>query len=231
MAQTVSRRCSRAQRPRLRSLGGRTATAAPASPASEAAYAEGQTLFNAKNYAEAAPTSSKRAVAADPGTPPPGTRWPRRAPAYDHCTSAIAGVPALCELEPDKSEPYYGLGLCLRETGDRARGARGAQTLRGASKSATDRAALGRERAKQVLAPSCPRRAPAPAATTPPAHRRRRRAPAQGRLRRRRRTAPSRRRRRCATRDTSTRRSPSSSRPSPPIRAHAARARRWASFC
>jgi tetratricopeptide (TPR) repeat protein len=35
------------------------------------------------------------------------------------CTGAIAAYRRYAALEPDKSEPYYGLGLCLRETGDR----------------------------------------------------------------------------------------------------------------
>src|SRR6185437_4141643 len=37
----------------------------------------------------------------------------------NQCTSAIAAYRRYSTLEPDKSEPYYGLGLCLRETGDR----------------------------------------------------------------------------------------------------------------
>jgi tetratricopeptide (TPR) repeat protein len=92
--------------------------AAAASPASEAAYAEGQTLLNAKKLAEAA-DKFEAAVAADPGY---ASAWYSLAVArrrMSQCTGAIAAYRRYAALEPDKSEPYYGLGLCLRETGDR----------------------------------------------------------------------------------------------------------------
>jgi len=94
-----------------------SATAA-ASPASEAAYAEGQTLLNAKKLPEAA-DKFEAAVAADPGY---ASAWYSLAVArrrMNQCTGAIAAYRRYAALEPDKSEPYYGLGLCLRETGDR----------------------------------------------------------------------------------------------------------------
>jgi tetratricopeptide (TPR) repeat protein len=92
--------------------------AAAASPASEAAYAEGQTLLSAKKLAEAA-DKFEAAVAADPGY---ASAWYSLAVArrrMSQCTGAIAAYRRYAALEPDKSEPYYGLGLCLRETGDR----------------------------------------------------------------------------------------------------------------
>ena len=92
--------------------------AGAASPASEAAYAEGQTLLNAKKLAEAA-DKFEAAVAADPGY---ASAWYSLAVArrrMSQCTGAIAAYRRYAALEPDKSEPYYGLGLCLRETGDR----------------------------------------------------------------------------------------------------------------
>jgi tetratricopeptide (TPR) repeat protein len=92
--------------------------AAAASPASDAAYAEGQTLLNAKKLAEAA-DKFEAAVAADPGY---ASAWYSLAVArrrMSQCTGAIAAYRRYAALEPDKSEPYYGLGLCLRETGDR----------------------------------------------------------------------------------------------------------------
>ena len=95
-----------------------TSAAAAASPASEAAYAEGQTLLNAKKLAEAA-DKFEAAVAADPGY---ASAWYSLAVArrrMSQCTGAIAAYRRYAALEPDKSEPYYGLGLCLRETGDR----------------------------------------------------------------------------------------------------------------
>jgi tetratricopeptide (TPR) repeat protein len=93
-------------------------TTAAASPASEAAYAEGQTLLNAKKLAEAA-DKFEAAVAADPGY---ASAWYSLAVArrrMNQCAGAIAAYRRYAALEPDKSEPYYGLGLCLRETGDR----------------------------------------------------------------------------------------------------------------
>ena len=93
-------------------------SAAAASPASEAAYAEGQTLLNAKKLAEAA-DKFEAAVAADPGY---ASAWYSLAVArrrMSQCAGAIAAYRRYASLEPDKSEPYYGLGLCLRETGDR----------------------------------------------------------------------------------------------------------------
>jgi tetratricopeptide (TPR) repeat protein len=91
---------------------------AMATPASEAAYAEGQTLLAGKKLPEAA-EKFEAAVAADPSYAP---AWYALAVArrrMNQCTGAIAAYRRYATLEPDKSEPYYGLGLCLRETGDR----------------------------------------------------------------------------------------------------------------
>jgi tetratricopeptide (TPR) repeat protein len=99
-------------------LGVSTSVALAASPASEAAYTEGLALFDAKNYAAAA-DKFEAAVAADPGY---ALAWYKLASVrrrMNQCTGAIAAYRRYSTLEPDKSEPYYGLGLCLRETGDR----------------------------------------------------------------------------------------------------------------
>src|SRR5262249_53954934 len=98
-------------------LGVWTSVAA-ASPASEAAYSEGLALFDAKNYAAAA-DRFEAAVAADPGY---ALAWYKLASVrrrMNQCTGAIAAYRRDSTREPDKSEPYYGLGLCLRETDDR----------------------------------------------------------------------------------------------------------------
>jgi tetratricopeptide (TPR) repeat protein len=92
---------------------------AGASPASEAAFAEGQTLMSAKHLPEAA-DKFDAAVAADPKL---ASAWYALAVVrrrLGQCTSAIAAYRRYAELAPDEPEPYYGLGLCLRETGDRA---------------------------------------------------------------------------------------------------------------
>jgi tetratricopeptide (TPR) repeat protein len=90
-----------------------------ASPASEAAFAEGQTLMSAKHLAEAAEKFDV-AVAADPGF---AAAWYSLAVARRHlgqCPGAIAAYRRYAALAPDEPEPYFGLGLCLRDTGDRA---------------------------------------------------------------------------------------------------------------
>lgn len=89
-----------------------------ASPSSEAVYAEGQALFNAKSYAEAA-NKFEAAVAADPNYALGWYSLARVRRKMNQCTGAIAAYRRYITLAPDKSEPYYGLGLCLRETGDR----------------------------------------------------------------------------------------------------------------
>ena len=99
-------------------IGVAASAATAASPASQAAYDEAQALFNAKSYAQAA-DKFESAVAADPGFALAWYSLARVRRKMNQCTSAIAAYRRYIALEPDKSEPYYGLGLCLRETGDR----------------------------------------------------------------------------------------------------------------
>jgi len=90
-----------------------------ASPASEAAFAEGQTLMSAKHLPEAA-EKFEAAVAADPKF---ASAWYSLAVARRHlnqCPGAISAYRRYAALAPDEPEPYFGLGLCLRDTGDRA---------------------------------------------------------------------------------------------------------------
>jgi tetratricopeptide (TPR) repeat protein len=96
-----------------------SARAALASPASEAAFAEGQALMSAKQFAEAA-QKYEIAVGADPKF---ATAWYSLAVARRHlnqCPGAIAAYRRYAALAPDEAEPYFGLGLCLRDTGDKA---------------------------------------------------------------------------------------------------------------
>ena len=60
---------------------------------------------------------------------------------------AIAAYRRYAALVPDKPEPYYGLGLCLRETGERP-GAIEALKHYVAVEKQPDFAALGRKRAQ-----------------------------------------------------------------------------------
>jgi len=89
-----------------------------ATPASDAAYAEGQTLLAGKRLPEAA-LKFEAAVASDPGSAPAWYALAVVRRKLGQCTSAIAAYRRYALLQPDKSEPYYGLGLCLRETGDK----------------------------------------------------------------------------------------------------------------
>ncbi len=89
-----------------------------ASPASEAMFAEGQTLLSAKHFAEAS-EKFEAAVAADPKF---ASAWYSLGFARRHlgqCPAAIAAYRRYAALAPDEPEPYFGLGLCLRDTGDR----------------------------------------------------------------------------------------------------------------
>jgi tetratricopeptide (TPR) repeat protein len=91
---------------------------AAATPASEAIFAEGETLKNAKRYGEAA-EKYEAAVAADPKH---AAAWYGLAVARrrsGRCDRAIIAYRRYAELSPLEPDPYYGLGLCLMETGAR----------------------------------------------------------------------------------------------------------------
>ena len=95
------------------------AAPAGANPASDAVFAEGQTLVAAKRYAEAA-DKFEAAVAADPKH---AAAWYALAAARrrsSRCDRAVAAYRRYAELAPTEPEPYYGMGLCLRDTGERA---------------------------------------------------------------------------------------------------------------
>jgi tetratricopeptide (TPR) repeat protein len=95
------------------------AATAHANPASDAVFAEGQTLVAGKRYAEAA-EKFEAAVAADPKH---AAAWYALAAARrrsGRCDRAVVAYRRYAELAPTEPEPYYGLGLCLRDTGERA---------------------------------------------------------------------------------------------------------------
>jgi tetratricopeptide (TPR) repeat protein len=87
-------------------------------PAAQKAFAEGQALFAAKHPAEAA-EKFEVVVAAEPAFAPgwyalAGAR--RRA---GQCDRAIPAYRRYAALQPRETEPYYGLGLCLKAVDDR----------------------------------------------------------------------------------------------------------------
>jgi tetratricopeptide (TPR) repeat protein len=91
---------------------------AAATPASEAIFAEAETLKGAKRYAEAS-EKYEAAVAADPKH---AAAWYGLAVARrrsGRCDRAIVAYRRYAELSPLEPDPYYGLGLCLMETGAR----------------------------------------------------------------------------------------------------------------
>jgi predicted Zn-dependent protease len=91
---------------------------ARATPASDAAFAEGSTLMTAKRYAEAA-EKFQAVVDADPNN---DLGWYQLASAYrkaERCERAVPAYRRYMDLVPSMPDPYYGLGLCLVKTGDK----------------------------------------------------------------------------------------------------------------
>lgn len=100
------------------SVGAR-AGASPPAGSPDAVFAQGQALYETKKYAEAVPLF-ERVVAADPGN---ANAWYRLAASRrqsGHCDQAVVAYRRYLALIATQPDPYYGLGLCLRDTGDRA---------------------------------------------------------------------------------------------------------------
>src|SRR5580765_1886324 len=91
---------------------------AQATPESDAALEEGRTRNAAKNYGAAA-TKFEIVVAADGGN---DLAWYLLASASrqaGRCDRAIVAYKRYMDLVPAMPDPYYGLGLCLLNTGDK----------------------------------------------------------------------------------------------------------------
>jgi superkiller protein 3 len=85
----------------------------------QAAFADGQAQLAAKHPSEAA-ERFEAAVAADPTF---ALAWYSLASTrrrMNQCDRAIPAYLRYAELHPSDPEPYYGLGICLRDIGDRA---------------------------------------------------------------------------------------------------------------
>jgi predicted Zn-dependent protease len=98
---------------------GQQPPAASASAKAQAAFADGQALLAAKHQAEAA-EKFEAAVAADPNF---ALAWYSLASTrrrMNQCDRAIPAYLRYAELHASEPEPYYGLGICRREIGDRA---------------------------------------------------------------------------------------------------------------
>jgi cytochrome c-type biogenesis protein CcmH/NrfG len=92
-------------------------TSAKASPA-EAAYAEGVALLGTKQYAQAA-EKFEATVTADPKNAGAWYQLGSARRRSGRCDRAVIAYRRFLSLAPDTPAPYYGLGLCLKETGDR----------------------------------------------------------------------------------------------------------------
>jgi len=94
------------------------ASAARATPESDAAFEEGKALNAAKNYAGAS-AKFEIVVAADPNN---DLGWYLLASASrqaGRCDRAVVAYRRYMDLVPTMPDPYYGLGLCLLNTGDK----------------------------------------------------------------------------------------------------------------
>ena len=94
-------------------------SAAPGTSPAETAYTAGLTLMQAKRYAEAA-EKFEIAVAADPKH---ADGWYQLASARrrsERCDRAVVAYRRFLVLSPATPSPHYGLGLCLRDSGDKA---------------------------------------------------------------------------------------------------------------
>ena len=101
----------------LRLSGPRVATA-QTQPAARKAFADGQELVAAKKPAEAA-EKFQVVVDAEPTFAPAWYALAAARRRAGQCDRAIPAYRRYAQMQPDESEPYYGLGLCLKEVGDR----------------------------------------------------------------------------------------------------------------
>jgi tetratricopeptide (TPR) repeat protein len=92
---------------------------ARATPASDAAFDEGQSLLAAKNYAAAA-AKFDAVVAVDPANDQAWYRLASASRQAGKCERAIVAYKRYMDLVPNVPDPYYGLGLCQLKTGDKA---------------------------------------------------------------------------------------------------------------
>jgi tetratricopeptide (TPR) repeat protein len=102
--------------------GPETAPTAPPGPPrtpSDPVLEQAQSLYSAKRFADAAPLYEK-VVAANPDD---ANAWIHLAAARrqsGHCDRAVVAYRRYLALVKTHPDPYYGMGLCLHDTGDRA---------------------------------------------------------------------------------------------------------------
>jgi len=148
----------------LATLAWAAAAAAQTQPAAQKAFAEGQALVSEKKSAEAADKFDE-VVAADPGFAPGWYALAAARRRAGQCDRAIVAYRRYAKLQPAEIEPYYGLGLCLRDAGD-SKGAADALS-RYVSQEKRPESQRWVEHARKVLAELEPPAHPDAAAKTP----------------------------------------------------------------
>jgi tetratricopeptide (TPR) repeat protein len=140
--------------------------AAQSQPAAQKAFSEGQALAAEKRSAEAAEKFDE-VVAADPAFAPGWYALAAARRRAGQCDKAIPAYRRYAKLQPQEIEPYYGLGLCLRDAQDK-KGALEALS-RYVAQEKRPEAQRWVEHARKVLADLEPAPAkPTPAATPTP---------------------------------------------------------------
>jgi len=91
---------------------------AQTTPAAKKAFADGQELIAAKKPAEAA-EQFQAVVDAEPTFAPAWYQLAAARRRAGQCERAIPAYRRYAEMQPSETEPFYGLGLCLKEVGDR----------------------------------------------------------------------------------------------------------------
>ncbi len=87
-------------------------------PAAKAAYAEGQALLAGRRNAEAA-AKFQEATVLEPSFAAAWFHLAYTRRKAGQCDQAVVGYRRYSELRPGDPEPFYGLGLCLRDLGDK----------------------------------------------------------------------------------------------------------------
>jgi predicted Zn-dependent protease len=139
-------------------------------PGARAAYDQGQALAAQKRNAEAA-DKFRLVTALEPAFTPGWFALAFAARRAGNCKDAIPAYRHYAELRPGEAEPYYGLGLCLRDTGDRPAALVALKTFVRMEGRPTSAKWIENARAEIAAMESPPGvRAPAPAAIVAPLH-------------------------------------------------------------
>ena len=103
--------------------GARRARSGPAAPAAAAAsaleYDQGQSAARPEALRRGGRQAAGRSPRRDPTSPPGWYALALAARRAGNCTEAIPAYRRYAALRATEAEPYFGLGLCLRDTGDR----------------------------------------------------------------------------------------------------------------